>query len=217
MKEEWFADLVNQVIQKRGAAARIADAMGVDQSRITKWASGTEPGIYNAAAFLKLIGGDIERAMPEWDPGAEPPAVQILGQVQAGAFSPAGEGVGEVNLDLSVWRDSPSWSLTSGKTGLVQIVGDSMEPKYAAGEFLVCRAPDDPAKIPDSTPCIFTGPRGSTFKLLRRSRGGLTLGQPLNPRHEIVEVNDTDVTVQLVVLGSVDLGYKRTPRIERKR
>lgn len=218
-----FTDIIVHEIERLGGErigmVRLAEKLGENYSQVHRWKNGQQPKFNTAAAVIERLGGDMARALPGWSKAegtADAPSVQILGQVQAGAFSQAGEALGEIHLDVSAWEKGPYQGLTYGDTSLVQIVGDSMEPRYTAGEFLVCRAPVDPTRLNDNTPCIFTGPDGSTFKLLRKSRDGVIIGQPLNPQHEIIVFNGRNVTVQLVVLGSIDLGYSKAARTLKK-
>lgn len=196
----------------------LAEILGVTQPNVGRYLSGRQtPKINVITNLVNHLGGDMFRALPDWMPETEPSSIKVLGQVQAGGFSEAGEDDGwEVSLDITPWKEGPYTGLTHGPYGLVQVIGESMEPRYSAGEFLVCRKPNDPMGLQDLTPCIFREPRGNTFKMLRRTNTGKLVGQPLNPHHEIIEMDGRDVTVQLVVLGSVDLGYTKSPANHRR-
>lgn len=207
---KWVVSLMRQA-NKSMTQRELAEILGVKQPNVGRYVSGKQnPKINVITKLVNHLGGDMFRALPDWDPGSVAPSVKVLGQVQAGAFSPAGNDTWDVPLDISPWRDGPYTGLTFGPYGLVQVVGDSMEPKYCAGEFLICRKPSNVDLLQDLTPCIFNAPDGSTFKLLRKTDTGRMVGQPLNPHHQLIEFGP-GVTVQLVVLGSVDLGYTKMP------
>lgn len=196
-----------------GAASqrKLAAKLGVEQPNISMYIRGEQtPDIHVIERLLKHMGSDIQRALPGYmetlsvqeSPGVYEvrPKAAVLGQVQAGAFSPAGDSLDYLDLDLSMWGKRVH------EMGLVEVVGDSMMPWYRPGQYLVCRCVHNGNDVPDGTPCIFEEHGNTTFKLLRRLKSGRMVAQPLNCEHELIEITGRNVRVQMVVVGSLDMG-----------
>jgi hypothetical protein len=221
MESEWFVDLLQSYLKPkgRGGARELAKVLGVDQSQITRWLSGVDPQLSSAVTIIKLLGGDITRALPDWEPSetVERPMMPVYGTVAAGAvdWNEDGRKRKEVTAWPDLWKNSRYWPLTNPVQTvkgiqpviLLEITGNSMEPEYRSGEIIACRTPKNVDDLPEGTPCIIRDADGQTFKLLRRSIDGSVIGDPINKSHRVIVFKKTrEVSVPLVVVGKLDPG-----------
>ena len=209
----WFADAMVSALAQAGSVTALADKARIPRSSIDSWADGSLPNAEYVERILAFVGGDIRRALPgyEFRVGEDVAAsmsVEVLGQVAAGSVTMEGTKRYTVEVAGNSWRTSRFWPLTHGRVVFLEVAGDSMTPDYQPGSLIACRAPVDPRRLPDATPCIFReGADGSTFKLLRRvkTRPETVVAEPLNRAHQIIPVTDR-TRIDYVVLGSINLG-----------
>lgn len=204
----WVTDLLADAILKAGSAADLAKKLKISPSNFVNYDSGSTPSIQIIERIVNYVGGDIKRALPNYSDGsmireAVPaygaPGAALLGQVQAGAFCSAGDSKKTLPLDLRMWGKN------TADMGIVEVVGDSMMPRYAPGQYLICERVKNIGDIRDGTPCIFEEHGETTFKLLRWLDKGQAIAQPINCDHKLIALTGRKVRVQLVVIGSIDL------------
>lgn len=74
---EWFYELLKaEVDRRKDALGRngervLADEMGVDRTTILRWLNESEPRLSQFERLLSAVGGDIRRALPDYDPTAD--------------------------------------------------------------------------------------------------------------------------------------------------
>lgn len=207
---QWVLQLFQAGIRAAGNKKKLAIILGISPSNIGNYESGQVPSATIVDNLLRYVGGDIKRALPDYNPDSEPVSMHVYGQVQAGMVEEGGQFEREIpGVSEEAWRGSSLFKLSSGRTILLEVVGDSMEPQYHEGDFIVCRSPGGHEKdIPDGTPCVFREGRGFTFKLLRWTKGKKdVVGVPINSAHKpIVFERTEDFRIKYVVLGKISLG-----------
>jgi transcriptional regulator with XRE-family HTH domain len=70
----WFKKLLKEELRRRGdrSESELADEIGVTHTTIGKWLKGEpNPKRDNIEALLKIVGGDIRRALPDYKPQAD--------------------------------------------------------------------------------------------------------------------------------------------------
>lgn len=125
----------------RTTPKEIAEALGITEQAVSNWKRSGKIATENLPVVAKLTGWSIARLMgvPEPTNVAEAPAligarwVPVVGHVKAGPDGyldelqyPVGEGEGYVEYWV---RDPAAYA--------VRVKGDSMHPRYRAGEFIV--------------------------------------------------------------------------------
>lgn len=215
----WFLDLLIKGRKLAGTRVRLAQILGVTGPTVIAWESGSMPGITHVEKLINYLGGDIMRALPEWQPETTPeiPTMRVAGRVAAGAVTwTEGRTVKRVSAWPALWKNSRYWPLTNPvqtphgieQVVLLEVYGNSMEPEYSSGEIIACRVPKDVNDLPEGTPVIIRDEDGETFKLLRRAIDGTVIGEPINRRdhHMIVFKHSRDLRVPFVVVGKLDPG-----------
>lgn len=208
-----FTDWINRELSYMDAI-ELAEKLGVEPSQIYRWRDGKQPYFDNAQKIIEKLGGNLSAAFPgrggtfvdimKETPGPEygQPAARLLGQVQAGEFSPAGDSTKMLPVDLRQWGNRVE------RMGIVEVVGDSMMPRYSPGQYLICMKVDSHDGIADGTPCIFLEHGNTTFKLLRWLDGKPAVAQPINCEHKLIALHGRSVRVQMVVVGSIELSHR---------
>ena len=129
----------------------------------------------------------------------------VAGTVSAGKFKMAVEGTGRMEFS-KIWGRSSYAGLVDAKqeVSLIKVDGDSMEPDFPVGAWLVCgRFVGRMADLPDRAPVVATAEGSTTFKLWHVDEGRVEL-LPLNiARHNVQKVAMEEVVVDWVVLGLV--------------
>lgn len=158
-------------------------------------------------ALLRYLGGDISRALPDWQPPETTP-LEVLGSVSAGVVSIAQEERRTIPGAAVHWRRSVYWHLVDASHPVcyLEVRGDSMEPEFPAGCLLACgrSATQDP---PPLTPVVASihGGEEATFKLYRRTRFNRRQEVELHPINRVYEVQRFDAAhfprIDFVVLG----------------
>lgn len=225
MEADWFKSWINAVIAAHGDnESRVADLLGhKGTSQVHRWALGQEPLLYKAADAFGKLGGDIRRALPDWEPdhALTRPAGFIIGAVAAGtARFAAAEEPREVTVAPDSFLRSPWFAYTrapeSGRRiEWVQVSGDSMEPDYPNGSLLACRPPSNPRELPDGAHVILRTAAGDmTFKMAQFKGTGKhrqIIAIPLNRRHDVQFFDAAEVTIDWVCLGMIQLSILDGP------
>lgn len=202
---EYAFSLVDQALALfTGNQSELARRLGTTQPSVNSWCQRVyAPSRGNVLALEKILG---------LQGGSVPlptPSITVLGQVAAGAVTLQGEKIYTVELCAAAWKTSRLWTLTTGEVVFLEVDGESMSPEYQSGELLACRAPTDPKRLPDRTPCVFHEQGGGyTFKLLRRVGHGRTesmVAEPINSHHRLIHLSER-MRIEYVVLGHINLG-----------
>lgn len=206
----WIDDLIEAAKERHGGSLRkLAEAMGIANSTLAQWDSGT-----NRVAFerleklLKLAGGDIHRAMPGHETPGPMQSLEVMGSVQAGSASATFQlDEHHDSLDF-LWAKSSGWPLSKGPVKYLRVVGDSMDPIYPESCIIAVRQWNG-LELPRSTPAVLYDKltQSSTLKLYqKRVRAGRVaiFGVPINPAHEAMAWKPSDVEIQFVVIGKAE-------------
>ena len=165
--EKWMNNLLDVALKKAGGRYQLADEIQVTNSAINKWTSGdgSLPNLHTTKKLLEYVGGDIQRALPDWEPDAEETEFTVLGRVSAGIPKFFENDPVVVHVPKNEWQPSKYWPHTMGDVCYFEVSGDSMEPDFSDGDYLAVRAPRPGQSLPDNTPCIIkTSPYEMTLK-----------------------------------------------------
>lgn len=215
MTNNWFqeflaaqaADMADH--KGRGGISALARYLEMSRESVDRWASGiSTPDVVTASKVIKKLGGDLARALPNWDWETDSPydgpSMKVMGQIQAGDVELAGDSsytISGVSQDLWLGKHMK----TSRPVVLLEVQGDSMAPDYHEGDLIACRQPDSVKEIKDGTPCVFRVGNGYTFKILLRSKDKRIIGHPINPDHKpIIFDKGDEVRIEYVILGKIE-------------
>lgn len=230
------ADIVITAIQKLSGAglkqAEIGRKLGIGATMVTYYLNGmptknggVETPRPNSDLLMKalaLIGGDISRALPDYEPAGQSP-LSILGDIEAGAAVQVFEE--EVALEGidDIWKRSSLFSKSFGPIKYLRVHGDSMAPDYPEGCLIPVRRTTIKAQnFPDFSPVILEDihRQEMSFKLLQveHSRKGdksirAIVGNPINRAHRALIFKPDEVRVVFVVLGKIE---PAVPSIQRQ-
>lgn len=206
----------------RGGTVALAKKLGLSRPTLERWIDGdAAPDVAKAERLIKALGGDLQRAKPDYVPpnllvavkeaealyGKRQEPIRFVGSVRGGELDERADLEREVEFQ-DIWRESPWWSYTLAEEPvvMVRVVGDSMAPVYPDGCMIAMRR-FKPGKLPNGGPCVFRTGRGEsierTFKILRTTKQGDIIGWPLNPEHDPIIFRGA-VTLEYVVLGVMD-------------
>lgn len=228
MSTNWFQELLQKEAKDRGFnVTEMASFLGLVRETYDRWQSGfRKPNILQAAEVLKKLGGDINRALPNYIPPSYEQAeketkakyrdavplmeMPVAGRISAGPVDWIDSGDEDPVLATpELWRNNRYWKLSNpyrnpntGETHevvLLKVSGDSMDPEFTHGEILAFRVPKNVPDLPDGTPCIIQERgRGQTFKLLYRATNNKTLtALPINRRHRPTTFSGTSEDVEI--------------------
>lgn len=232
--ETWWSRAVRVYMDRTGKKqVEVARLLGVDKSKVTKWLSyRTIPDPDDVERYLAALGGDIARSFPGWEPPPVAPKAKklaelqstidakagkpkpfaggatlaMIGHVNAGAGTVAIEQTGEFRTLDDLVTDHPHWRLGVGDALLLRVDGDSMEPEFPDGSYIVARQVADPRKVPDDALVIMRNEdlNETTFKrLLRVNDGERVVGIPINRRVRPVEWPGKKTRLTHIVVGAV--------------
>lgn len=202
----WFQSIIREQIDRRGARgglAALAREWGIDHTVLIKWRDGSEPGLKNVELVLAKTGGDMRRALPDWE-SEKGETIEVLGQVAAGQTMVAYEERRTMDASTGPWRHSAFWKHTTGPVVFLEIHGQSMEPDFRDGSFIACRRPADARKIPSLAPCVFRVGEEVTVKCFQAGTPGFVAGVPLNRSQEVMFFREWEVSIDYLVLGVLD-------------
>lgn len=203
----WFKDLLLAELKRRGerSHSELAAQLGVTHSTINKWVAGVpNPKLSNVEALLKIVGGDINRALPGYNVDQGILELEEIGSCSAGEVQFTVEERKKIQVGRDLFSRSVFYYMTDGNFRLVRIDGDSMEPDMPDGSHVVVSAPIVQT-IPSRTPVIFRDKMTDEMTLkLYEEKKGMIMGLPLNPENETHLWKKSEVTVDYVVLGVIN-------------
>lgn len=191
--------LISLGIKKAGGnSTKLAEALGVSRTAVEKWMSGTEMRAGNFFGLLRYVGGDPDRALPDYQPPVRA-EVPVEGKVTAtsGVFSSDNERRVVPGGLIGLLKDSRLDSITHGAPVYIQVNGNSMAPDYPDGSMLVCKRPTSLREMPHNAPVIARVDGDLTFKYYQRSGNFVHL----------FPINSTEHTVQTFEARKVEIDY----------
>lgn len=216
----WFAQFLNSELEKRfprrphGSLKAFADLCSIGETTMGRWLNDeNKPSLSDAIEVLHRLGGDISRALPDFEQplginekssAYQPePSIRLVGSVSAGSLEIAEPSMVESVVFADLWRNSPWWHYTNACEPilLIQVRGDSMAPTYPNKSFIAVRRPSG-VKLPNGAPCVFRDGDEVTFKLLMRREDGVVSGLPLNQDYDLVAFKSNPV-IDYVALGCI--------------
>lgn len=202
--------LIDKAITKAGGTPEaLGEALGVSRTSIQNWQATGSMKTNNFLRLLSFIGGDIERALPEYQPDRASATVTVYGEVSASSAVVSEEVREEIDAFELNWKRSRAWTLTTGPVVYLRVRGDSMSPAYPEGSLIACRAPHTPGMTPQGWPVVLqdNDNHEQTFKLFYTIRGDrgrpMVLGVPINPAHHPVPFPNRAI-INYLVLGKIE-------------
>jgi transcriptional regulator with XRE-family HTH domain len=209
MKDEFDRRASQKGGDNRGVTAELAKELNTSHTNINRWVSGESenPKIEFIDRILKMVGGDITRALPDYDPGDSTNlGIKIHGRVTANSerWSTDDESF-SIQSCSDVYKRSQLWHLTHGQTIHLQIDGDSMAPIYPHASVICCRKPSVGIdQIPKDSPAICLVNGESNFKLVRHDKQNkMMILTPINRRHEVSICPERDINIAYLVVGQL--------------
>lgn len=138
-------ELINAGLKKAGSSAELGKAVGVSRQSVEKWLT-TETNMRTEIflGLLKFVGGDIERALPTYDPKSEavPEAQREIERLR-----------GEVATLRSAMISAASY-LTDQANGPrnVYMIAEGPPLDYTSAKILIGDGSDDPPPPPPKKP-----------------------------------------------------------------
>lgn len=168
--------------------------------------------------IVKRLGGDLERALPSYEPRSDTIAVaeggpdyddlSALGEVSAGdgrVILPERDPRPNRTLEAMA-RDHPSYPLGAGPVIVLRVRGDSMSPLYPDGSRILVRAVADASAVPSGTDVILHDRRDevSTLKrvLIDPDRRRI-VATPVNDHYAPVWYRPREASITHVVVGGL--------------
>ena len=213
MGSQTIKSVVDQAIEQAKGVRGLAKQLGTSHSTVSGWTSGSCPSARLFEDMLKYLGGDIERALPDYDPETAP-SMQVLGRVAAGGEAVVYEDLELVHPQKDVWEHSSAAPLGFGPVQYMRVEGESMEPDYPRGCLIaVRRSTLKPWNVPHLSPVILvpkSAHDSATFKLVQVKRDAndkptQVLGVPINRSYDVLFWGPEEVGISHVVLGKVEV------------
>lgn len=168
--------------KKRLSQAKLADELGVSASTVAMWESGErEPKNYET---LELIADYFNVNMEVLLTGKlSPTKIPVLGRVIAGIPIEAVEEI----IDYEEISQSMA---KNGEYFALQIKGDSMEPKFSAGDVVIVRKQEDVDN--GDIAIVLVNGNEATVKKIRKFDGGINL-IPTNSNYDVITYTNAQI------------------------
>lgn len=179
--------------KKRLSQAKLADELGVSASTVAMWESGErEPKNYET---LELIADYFNVNMEVLLTGKlSPTKIPVLGRVIAGIPIEAVE-------EIIDYEEIPQSMAKNGEYFALQIKGDSMEPKFSAGDVVIVRKQEDVDN--GDIAIVLVNGNEATVKKIRKFDGGINL-IPTNSNYDVLTYTNTQIEqLPVRIIGKV--------------
>lgn len=179
--------------KKRLSQAKLADELGVSASTVAMWESGErEPKNYET---LELIADYFNVNMEVLLTGKlSPTKIPVLGRVIAGIPIEAVE-------EIIDYEEIPQSMAKNGEYFALQIKGDSMEPKFSAGDVVIVRKQEDVDN--GDIAIVLVNGNEATVKKIRKFDGGINL-IPTNSNYDVITYTNTQIEqLPVRIIGKV--------------
>ena len=179
--------------KKRLSQAKLADELGVSASTVAMWESGErEPKNYET---LELIADYFNVNMEVLLTGKlSPTKIPVLGRVIAGIPIEAVE-------EIIDYEEIPQSMAKNGEYFALQIKGDSMEPKFSAGDLVIVRKQEDVDN--GDIAIVLVNGNEATVKKIRKFDGGINL-IPTNSNYDVITYTNTQIEqLPVRIIGKV--------------
>ena len=179
--------------KKRLSQAKLADELGVSASTVAMWESGErEPKNYET---LELIADYFNVNMEVLLTGKlSPTKIPVLGRVIAGIPIEAVE-------EIIDYEEIPQSMAKNGEYFALQIKGDSMEPKFSAGDVVIVRKQEDVDN--GDIAIVLVNGNEATVKKIRKFDGGINL-IPTNSNYDVITYTNAQIEqLPVRIIGKV--------------
>lgn len=179
--------------KKRLSQAKLADELGVSASTVAMWESGErEPKNYET---LELIADYFNVNMEVLLTGKlSPTKIPVLGRVIAGIPIEAVE-------EIIDYEEIPQSMAKNGEYFAMQIKGDSMEPKFSAGDVVIVRKQEDVDN--GDIAIVLVNGNEATVKKIRKFDGGINL-IPTNSNYDVITYTNAQIEqLPVRIIGKV--------------
>lgn len=189
-----FSEQLKMLRNKKGLSqAKLAEELGVSASTVAMWESGErEPKNYET---LELIADYFNVNMEVLLTGKlSPNKIPVLGRVIAGIPIEAVE-------EIIDYEEIPQSMAKNGEYFALQIKGDSMEPKFSAGDVVIVRKQED-VDNGDIAIVLVNGDE-ATVKKIRKFDGGINL-IPTNSNYDVITYTNAQIEqLPVRIIGKV--------------
>ena len=179
--------------KKRLSQAKLADELGVSASTVAMWESGErEPKNYET---LELIADYFNVNMEVLLTGKlSPTKIPVLGRVIAGIPIEAVE-------EIIDYEEIPQSMAKNGEYFALQIKGDSMEPKFSAGDVVIVRKQEDVDN--GDIAIVLVNGNEATVKKIRKFDVGINL-IPTNSNYDVITYTNAQIEqLPVRIIGKV--------------
>ena len=179
--------------KKRLSQAKLSDELGVSASTVAMWESGErEPKNYET---LELIADYFNVNMEVLLTGKlSPTKIPVLGRVIAGIPIEAVE-------EIIDYEEIPQSMAKNGEYFALQIKGDSMEPKFSAGDVVIVRKQEDVDN--GDIAIVLVNGNEATVKKIRKFDGGINL-IPTNSNYDVITYTNAQIEqLPVRIIGKV--------------
>lgn len=194
-----FAQRIRELRKSKQMTQRqLADLLYIDCSTVTKWETGkANPDFEKQQRLASLFNVSIDYLLGREDSASNPKGgirIPVLGSVVAGIPI---EAVQEI-LD---YEEITPETASRGEHFALKIKGDSMEPKFSAGDIVIIRKQPDVEN--GEIAIVLVNGDEATIKKIQKSPEGIAL-IPLNPQYEVMFYTNKEIeTLPVSILGKV--------------
>lgn len=172
----WFNEWLASELEARGmSTAAAARSLGCYPSDVVRWCASATPSFEVLDRIFSHFGGDLRRALPDYDPAAEVRADLLLANPAFKALVKRGLNlcmavvggriVDEALVSVETQEElpvlggeleaSPMWGKTRGRLEVYRVGDGSLDPYLPQGSALYVREPRSASAVPEGSVCLF--------------------------------------------------------------
>ena len=188
-----FSDKLKELRQARGITQKqLAEWSGLGRSQISNYENGLRTPDWETQEILAdFFNVRLDYLMDRDTPNTRIP---VLGKVIAGIPLDAVE-------EIIDYEEIPIEMAKNGEYFALQIKGDSMEPKFSAGDVVIVRKQEDVDN--GDIAIVLVNGNEATVKKIRKFNGGINL-IPTNPNYDVITYTNEQIEQMPVrIIGKV--------------
>lgn len=188
-----FSDKLKELRQARGITQKqLAEWSGLGRSQISNYENGLRTPDWETQEILAdFFNVRLDYLMDRDTPNTRIP---VLGKVIAGIPLDAVE-------EIIDYEEIPIEMAKNGEYFALQIKGDSMEPKFSAGDVVIVRKQEDVDN--GDIAIVLVNGNEATVKKIRKFDGGINL-IPTNSNYDVITYTNTQIEqLPVRIIGKV--------------
>ena len=188
-----FSDKLKELRQARGITQKqLAEWSGLGRSQISNYENGLRTPDWETQEILAdFFNVRLDYLMDRDTPNTRIP---VLGKVIAGIPLDAVE-------EIIDYEEIPIEMVKNGEYFALQIKGDSMEPKFSAGDVVIVRKQEDVDN--GDIAIVLVNGNEATVKKIRKFDGGINL-IPTNSNYDVITYTNTQIEqLPVRIIGKV--------------